>query len=68
MRDSFFLGFTFRNIFTSNVRNDLTKPLEVNTFKRDRVKTIFNRLSCLATSHERPKVPFSVGPYCSRED
>ena len=31
--------------FTSKVRNNLTKPLEVNTFKRDRVKSNFQQAS-----------------------
>ena len=62
------LRFTFTKIFKSSIRNNLTKPLEVNTFKRDRIKTIFNWLPCHTTSHERPKMSISVGTQCSRGD
>ena len=36
------------------VRNDLDESLEVNTFKRRRIKAIFNRPPCLTTSHDCP--------------
>ena len=62
------LGFTFRKIFTNKVRNDQAEPLEVNTFKGNRIKAIFNRLPCLTSSHQRPKTSIPVGTQCSRGD
>ena len=55
------LRFAFRKSFTSNVRNDLAKSLEINTFKRRRIEAIFNGVPCLTTSHECPKMSISTG-------
>ena len=46
-REVHHLRFSFRKIFTIKIRNDLTEPLEVNTFKRDRVEAIFLQASML---------------------
>ena len=53
--------FTFRKNFTSKIRNYLAELLELTTFKRDRVKAIFNGLPFFTTSHEGPKMYNSVG-------
>ena len=60
-REIRYLCFTFRKTFTSKVRNNLAEPLEIIAFRRDRLKQVTNGLPCLTTSHERPKMSFSVG-------
>ena len=52
------LRFSIRKIFTSKIRNDLTKPLEVNTFKSNfLLVSILNNIAlclCLGNdSHQR---------------
>ena len=76
LRDS--TGFLLRHVccpllhlaraLSFSVRNDLAEPPEINTFKGNRINAIFNRLPCLTTSHECPKMSVSVGTHSSRGD
>ena len=62
------LSLAFRKSFTGKIRNDLAESLEVNTLKRRRIEAVFNRLPCLTTSHECPKMSISIGTQSSGGD
>ena len=68
LREIRHLGFTFRKIFTSKVRNNLAEPLEINTFKGNQLKAISNGLPCFSTPHELPKMSISVRTQRSGSD
>ena len=55
------LRFSFCKIFTSEARNDLAEPVEVDAFEGGWIEAFPNGFPRLATSHERAEMPVSLG-------